>query len=58
MMTDEMMLTEVIKVKGFEHRDTIWFAGWIERNADKPYAVKVMAMTAALDPTKWNEEED
>lgn len=58
MMTDEQMLTEVIKVKGFEHRDTIWFAGWLERNADKPYAVKVMAMTAALDPTEWDWEED
>lgn len=57
-MTDEMMLTEVIKVKGFEHRDTIWFAGWLERNADKPYAVKVMAMTAALDPIEWDWEED
>ena len=58
MMTDEQMLTKVIEVKGFEHRDTIWFAGWIERNVDKPYAVKVMAMTAALDPTKWDWEED
>ena len=58
MMTDEQMLTEVIKVKGFEHRDTIWFAGWLERNPNKPYAVKVMAMTAALDSTEWDWEED
>ena len=58
MMTDEQMLTKIIEVKGFEHRDTIWFAGWLERNADKPYTVKVMAMTAALDPTEWDWGED
>lgn len=58
MMTDEQMLTKVIEVKGFEHRSTIWFAGWLERNADKPYTVKVMAMTAALDPTEWDWGED
>ena len=58
MMTEEQMLTKVIEVKGFEHRDTIWFAGWLERNADKPYTVKVMAMTAALDPTEWDWGED
>ena len=58
MMTDEQMLTKVIEVKGFEHKDTIWFAGWLEENADKPYTVKVMAMTAALDPTEWDWEED
>ena len=52
------MLTEVIKVKGFEHRDTIWFAGWFERNADKPYQIKVEAMNAALDDSfDWDEEE-
>ena len=58
MMTDEMMLTEVIKVKGFEHRDTIWFAGWLERNPNKPYQIKLDAMEAALDNTEWDEEED
>lgn len=58
MMTDEMMLTEVIKVKGFEHRDTIQFAGWLERNADKPYQIKLDAMEAALDDTEWDWEED
>ena len=57
MMTHEEMLTEVIKVKGFEHRDTIWFAGWLERNADQRYAVEVMAMTAALDATDGDREE-
>ena len=58
MMTDEQMLTKVIEVKGFEHKDTIWFAGWLERNADKPYEVKVEAMNAALDDTEWDWEED
>lgn len=57
-MTHEDMLTRVIRVKGFEHRDTIWFAGWLERNADKPYQIKLDAMEAALDDTEWNEEED
>lgn len=58
MMTDEQMLTKVIEVKGFEHKDTIWFAGWLERNADKPYQIKLDAMEAALDDIEWNEEED
>jgi hypothetical protein len=58
MMTIEEMLTKVIEVKGFEHRDTIWFAGWLERNADKPYQIKVDAMKAALDDTEWDWEED
>lgn len=58
MMTHEEMLTKVIEVKGFEHRDTIWFAGWLERNADKPYKIKVDAMEAALDDTEWDWEED
>ena len=58
MMTHEEMLTRVIRVKGFEHRDTIWFAGWLERNADKPYQIKLDAMEAALDDTEWDEEED
>lgn len=58
MMTHEEMLTRVIRVKGFEHRDTIWFAGWLERNVDKPYQIKLDAMEAALDDTEWNEEED
>ena len=58
MMTHEEMLTRVIRVKGFEHRDTIQFAGWLERNADKPYHIKLDAMEAALDDTEWNEEED
>lgn len=58
MMTNEEMLTKVIEVKGFEHRDTIWFAGWLERNADKPYQIKVDAMNAALDDSfDWDEEE-
>lgn len=58
MMTHEEMLTRVIRVKGFEHRDTIWFAGWLERKADKPYQIKLDAMEAVLDDTEWNEEED
>lgn len=58
MLTNEQMLTEVIRAKGFENLDTIWFAGWIERNADKPYEVKVEAMNAALDDTEWDWEED
>ena len=58
MMTDEQMLTKVIEVKGFEHKDTIWFAGWLERNAGKPYQIKVDAMNAALDDIEWDEEED
>lgn len=58
MMTHEEMLTRVIRVKGFEHRDTIWFAGWLERNINKPYQIKLDAMEAALDDTEWNEEED
>ena len=58
MMTNEEMLTRVIKVKGFEDRDTIWFAGWLERNADKPYGIKVDAMEAALDDTEWDWGED
>lgn len=57
-MTDEQMLTKVIEVKGFEHKDTIWFAGWLERNADKPYQIKVDAMEAALDDIEWDWEED
>lgn len=58
MMTHEEMLTRVIRVKGFEHKDTIWFAGWLERNVDKPYQIKLDAMEAALDNTEWDEEED
>lgn len=58
MMTHEEMLTRVIRVKGFEHRDTIQFAGWLERNADKPYQIKLDTMEAALDDTEWDEEED
>ena len=58
MMTIEEMLTKVIEVKGFEHRDTIWFAGWLEKNADKPYQIKVDAMEAALNDTEWDWEED
>ena len=58
MMTHEEMLTRVIRVKGFEHRDTIWFAEWLERNADKPYQIKLDAMEAALDNTEQDEEED
>ena len=58
MLTNEEMLTKVIRVKGFEHRDTISFAGWIEENADKPYAIKVDAMNAALDDTEWDYDED
>lgn len=58
MMTHEEMLTRVIRVKGFEHRDTIWFAGWLERNTNKPYQIKLDAMEAALDDTEWNWEED
>lgn len=58
MMTHEEMLTRVIRVKGFEHRDTIWFAGWLERNINKPYQIKLDAMEAALDDTEWDWEED
>lgn len=58
MMAHEEMLTRVIRVKGFEHKDTIWFAGWLERNADKPYEVKLDAMNAALDDTEWDWGED
>ena len=58
MMTNEEMLTEVIKVKGFEHKDTIWFAGWLEENTNKPYQIKVDAMNVALDDAEWDEEED
>lgn len=58
MMTNEQMLTKVIEVKGFEHRDTIWFARWLEENTDKPYQIKVDAMDAALDDTEWDWEED
>lgn len=58
MMTNEEMLTKVIRVKGFEHRDTIWFAGWLEENADKPYAIKMDAMNAALDDTEWDWDEE
>lgn len=58
MMTHEEMLTRVIRVKGFEHKDTVWFAGWLERNADKPYQIKLDAMEAALDDTEWDWEED
>lgn len=58
MMTHEEMLTRVIRVKGFEHRDTIWFAGWLEKNPDKPYEIKMACMDAALDDTEWDWEED
>jgi len=58
MMTHEEMLTRVIRVKGFEHRDTIWFAGWLEENADKPYNIKLQYMDAALDDTEWDWGED
>lgn len=58
MMTHEEMLTRVIRVKGFEHRDTIQFAGWLERNADKPYQIKLDTMEAALDDTEWDWGED
>jgi len=58
MMTNEEMLTKVIRVKGFEHKDTIWFAGWLEENGDKPYAIKMDAMNAALDNTEWDWDEE
>lgn len=58
MLTNEEMLTKVIRAKGFEHRDTIWFAGWIEEHADAPYNIKMDAMDAALDDAEWDWEED
>ena len=58
MMTNEEMLTKVIRVKGFEHKDTIWFAGWLEEHEHVPYSIKVDAMEAAMDDSFDEDEEE
>lgn len=58
MMTNEEMLTKVIRVKGFEHRDTIWFAGWLEEHFNVPYAWKLEMLDCALDDTEWDWDEE
>ena len=61
MLTNEEMLDMVIRVRGFENRDTIWFAEWIEEHADAPYEQKMEMLDCALDDPGWDwddEDED
>lgn len=58
MMTNEEMLIKVIRVKGFEHRDTIWFAKWLWDCPNAPYALKLEMLDCALDDTEWDWDED
>lgn len=58
MMTNDEMLTKVIRVKGFEHRDTIWFAGWLEKHPNASYAWKLEMLDCALDDTEWDWDEE
>lgn len=58
MMTNDEMLTKVIRVKGFEHKDTICFARWLEECPNAPYALKLEMLNSALNDTEedWDEE--
>ena len=56
-MTREGMLTEVIKVRGFEDKWTIWFAELMENETISDNALQ-NAMVAAITMPFEDEDED
>lgn len=50
MTKKEKMIMEVIKVKGFEHSDTLWFCKIVEMECSNDYEYLEFAKELALRP--------